>query len=323
LTLRGCAGAVFTTAYDLLPTLRQQLRRQSVVVVMANRHVTLWRKIMSRTNTLAMLTALPVAVLSIAAFAQNADPAATARPAFFEHMLEKMDTNGDGRISLNEYLASATARFKAIDTKNTGNIDAAQIGNSPAVAERGVHRAATLVARLDKAGNGYITRDEFLAAANKRFTRLDKDGNGKLTLDELAAGRGHGRRAAMAGKRAEFAQKRFDKLDTNHDGVVTKEEYLAAATAMYGEFDAQHNGKVTAREIAASPRAQERVARVTQRIVKHLDTNGDGVVSQAEYLAAAQKRFTRLDKNGDGFIDSDELPARRWAHGAKPTPSGG
>jgi Ca2+-binding EF-hand superfamily protein len=269
-------------------------------------------KDMSRTTTLAMLTALPAAVLSIATFAQNAAPAPDSPPSLFGHMLEKMDTNGDGRISLDEYLASATARFKGIDTKNTGSIDAAQMANSPAVAARVHHRAATLVERLDKAGDGYITKEEFLAAATKRFARLDQDANGKLTLAELSAGR-----------HRQFAQKRFDKFDANHDGVVTQGEYLAAATAMYRQFDAQGNGKVTAREIAASPQAQERVARATQRMLKHLDTNADGVVSQAEYLAAAQKRFSRIDKNGDGFIDSDELPAHRWAHGGKPMPSGG
>jgi Ca2+-binding EF-hand superfamily protein len=277
---------------------------------------------MSRTTTLAMLTTLPVAVLSIAAFAQSAAPAPDSRPSFFGHMLEKMDTNGDGRISLEEYLASATARFKAMDTKNTGSIDAIQLANSPAVAKRVMRRAATVVARLDKTGDGYITKEEFLAAATKRFARLDKDSNGKLTLDELSAGRlGHAPRPGS--QRAQFAQQRFDKLDANHDGVVTQDEYLAAATAMYRQFDVQDNGKVTAREIAASPQAQERVARATQRMIKRLDTNGDGVVSQAEYLAAAQKRFARLDKNGDGFIDADELPAHRWAHGGKPMPSGG
>ncbi len=273
---------------------------------------------MSRTTTLALLTALPVAVLSIATFAQDASPA----PSFFGHMLEKMDTNGDGRISLDEYLASATARFKGIDTKHAGNIDAADIANAPEVAERVVRRAASVVARLDKAGNGYVTKEEFLAAATKRFARMDKDGSGKLTIDELSAGR-HGHRPRQADKGAQFAQKRLDKLDSNHDGVVTRDEYLAAATTMYQQFDVQHNGKVTAREIAASPQAQERVAHATERTLKRLDTNADGVVSRAEYLAAAQKRFSRMDKNGDGYIESDELPAHRWAHGAKPTPSGG
>jgi Ca2+-binding EF-hand superfamily protein len=251
-----------------------------------------------------VLAALPLAALSICTLAQNAAPAPDSRPSFFGHMLQKMDTNGDGRISLDEYLAAATTRFKRLDTQNKGSVDAAQMANSPAAAERIMHRAKSLVGRLDKAGNGYVTPDEFLAAATKRFARLDKNGDGKLTPDELG--------------------KHLDKPDANHDGAVTQNEYLAAATAMYRQFDAKGNGQVTASEIAASPKAQERAAHAVERIVKHLDGNADGVVSQDEYLAAARKRFTRLDKNGDGFIDADEMPAaHHFAHGAKPMASHG
>ena len=66
----------------------------------------------------------------------------------------------------------------------------------------------------------------------------------------------------------------------------------------------------------------KREQRFAAREVKHMDTNGDGVVSQDEYIAAAKSRFSRLDKNGDGFIDADEMPAHRWAH-AKTTANGG
>lgn len=37
------------------------------------------------------------------------------------------------------------------------------------------------------------------------------------------------------------------------------------------------------------------------------DTNGDGKISQAEFTAMMDQRFTRLDKNGDGFISADEV----------------
>ena len=259
---------------------------------------------MFRITKLAVLTALPLAALSICALAQNAAPAPNSQPSLFGHMLQKMDTNSDGKTSLDEFLAAATTRFKRIDAQNKGSVDAAQMANSPAAAERILHHAKSMVSHLDKAGNGYVTPDEFLAGAKKRFTRLDKNGDGKLAPDELG--------------------KRFDKLDANHDGAVTQDEYLAAATAMYRQFDSKGNGKVTASEIAASPKAQERAAHAAARIVKHLDSNGDGMVSQDEYLAAARKRFTRLDKNGDGFIDADEMPAaHRFAHGAKPMPSHG
>src|SRR5215468_900793 len=89
---------------------------------------------MFRIPRLTLLAALCAAAWSFGAVAQEAPAGAPAHPSFFQHMLQKMDTNGDGRISESEFLAAATARFKSIDTQNKGTIDAAQLVNSPLAA---------------------------------------------------------------------------------------------------------------------------------------------------------------------------------------------
>ena len=270
-------------------------------------------------RTITGLTLAAALTAATGALAQKSNAPATARPSFFHHMLKTMDTNGDGRISLDEYLAEAAKHFQAIDAGNKGSIDAADIASSPAALARIDGRAEGLVKRLDPAGNGYVTLDEFVAGAQKRFARLDRNGDGKLTPDELTFG--HGRRggngaSAANGDVSRFARQRFDKLDANHDGVVTLDEYVAAATAMYRQFDTAGNGKVTAAEIESAPKTQERALRVANHMVARMDTNGDGTVSKDEFLAAAKARFTKIDKNGDGFIDADEVNGRRWAgHG--------
>jgi hypothetical protein len=49
------------------------------------------------------------------------------------------------------------------------------------------------------------------------------------------------------------------------------------------------------------------------RMLKQVDTDGDGRVSQAEHDAMAAKRFGRFDTNGDGNVTRDEFVARSAA----------
>lgn len=275
---------------------------------------------MFRTIARSVLTALPVTALSVCALAQTAAP---EHPSFYQLMLQKMDTNGDGRISLDEYVAAATARFKAADAQNTGSVTAADLAASPDAIARDQKIAAFMVKHLDKDGKGYVSEDDFIAQAKTRFARMDARGDGKLTVDELTGplgGRGKAKFAQAASadaqqKAAKFKQKVFDRIDTNHDGVITQDEYIAAAAAHFNKIDVNGTGEITAQDIASSPRMVKREQRVAAHEVKKMDANGDGTVSQDEFVAAAKSRFARLDKNGDGFIDADEVPAHHWVHG--------
>jgi Ca2+-binding EF-hand superfamily protein len=285
---------------------------------------------MFRTIARSVLAALLAAALSICALAQTAE---SEHPSFYQLMLQKMDSNGDGRVSLDEYVAAASTRFKNIDVQNKGTVDANDIAASPVTLQRDQKIADAIVKRMDKDAKGYISQDDVVAAAQSRFTRMDENGDGKLTSDELTAP-GHRARARFASadvsanpqwqrKRAEFKQKFFDRMDADHDGTITQDEYIAAAIAHFNKVDINGTGEITAQQIAASPRMLKREQRFAAREVKHMDANGDGTVSQDEYVTAAKKRFAKLDKNGDGFIEADEVPAHRWAHGTKQSADGG
>lgn len=44
-------------------------------------------------------------------------------------------------------------------------------------------------------------------------------------------------------------------------------------------------------------------------MMRHMDADGDGKVSQAEHQAATSNRFQKLDANNDGFVTQEEMQA--------------
>jgi Ca2+-binding EF-hand superfamily protein len=146
---------------------------------------------MTRFNRYALAAMLALA-LPLAATAQDTATApAGTHMTPFAHMLKKMDTNGDGKISLAEWQAAATARFDALDTQHTGSITAQQLANAGR-GQRSEELAEREVARIGS--NGTITKDQYLAASQARFAKLDKNGDGFITADEVPAGHmGHGK----------------------------------------------------------------------------------------------------------------------------------
>jgi Ca2+-binding EF-hand superfamily protein len=95
---------------------------------------------------------------------------------------------------------------------------------------------------------------------------------------------------------------RFDEIDTNHDGFISRDEFLAAEKKRFDELDTNHDGKIDAKEIASSPALMERNMRMAERMVKQWDADGNGVVTAEEYKKSAEERFAKQDKDGTGKL---------------------
>lgn len=48
-----------------------------------------------------------------------------------------------------------------------------------------------------------------------------------------------------------------------------------------------------------------------RHMMEKIDTNGDGVISKAEFMAAHEEKFTKMDTDGNGELSADELKAAR------------
>jgi len=121
----------------------------------------------------------------------------------------------------------------------------------------------------------------------------------------------------------------FDRLDTNHDGVITKEEVTAAGAKRFAQsfdkLDANHDGMLTQDELRAAgeARREEAKAQLAARF-KQADTNADGLLSKDEATAGMPmlaRHFDKIDTNKDGQVSPEELAQSR-AHFAKGGPGG-
>ena len=106
-------------------------------------------------------------------------------------------------------------------------------------------------------------------------------------------------------------------FDANRDGVVTRQEYDAVRTQRFTAADTDHDGVLGEDEYVAefAGRLQQQYAgraqddkyagSIKQAHVrfKILDTDHDGKLTLTEENAIAEKTFQRTDTNGDGKID--------------------
>jgi Ca2+-binding EF-hand superfamily protein len=136
-----------------------------------------------------------------------------------------------------------------------------------------------------------IAISEIEAKAKSHFERIDADESGGVSLAEFEASKSHHPRAGRQGAEG------HGKRDGKRDGQRRK-----------------HEG------VRAHPRQQQMRAAVQDELFMLMDTDGDGVLSAAEFKADnsnqlrrdARKRaaFKHLDKNNDGQLTQDEMPGR-------------
>lgn len=105
----------------------------------------------------------------------------------------RLDVDGDGVVSEEEFTDPAAARFAAMDGNGDGEVTAEEVA-AYAEARRAMRRqgrAERMIERLDQDGNGSVSLEEMRNTVDRGaiFERLDTDGSGSLSEDEMQAGR--------------------------------------------------------------------------------------------------------------------------------------
>jgi hypothetical protein len=140
------------------------------------------------------------------------------------------DPLGDKTVTKAEFQAKGAAMFDKMDANHDGKLDAA---------DRAAHEGQ-MFDRTDANHDGALSRDEVAAA------HPGHDGDGAAP-DAMRAGKhgdmhdGHGGGMMM-----------MHMADTNKDGAVSREEFLAAHNQHFDMMDANHDGQLTQPERKAA-----------------------------------------------------------------------
>jgi Ca2+-binding EF-hand superfamily protein len=109
-----------------------------------------------------------------------------------DHHFKMMDTNGDGKVTRAEHAAGAKKMFTECDANKDGVVTAAEM--DAAMAKRGDKAmaddksSAEKIKVIDQNGDGKLTAAEHDAGTEKMFAKMDTNGDGMISKEECAEG---------------------------------------------------------------------------------------------------------------------------------------
>lgn len=199
---------------------------------------------------------------------------------------------------------------------------AAQPGERPAgdlTRAAFTERADKMFEKMDLTGDGRLDQADRAAHQAQRFGKLDGDSNGEVSKAEMQTAQ-EARKAKMAERRAQREAKagqkmerRFARLDQDGSGGVSQAE-MDAAREQRGEMRGQRGDRAEAQGKRGGKRAGKHGGRDMMRgLVRQADTDGDRVVTRAEFDRTVAAHFAKMDADNNGTLTAEERKTARAA----------
>lgn len=102
---------------------------------------------------------------------------------------------------------------------------------------------------------------------------------------------------------------KFEAMDTNGDGKVSRVEHRNASEKMFKQIDKNRDGVVSATELRSAVDDGDSAGGSAREKFKKMDGNSDGRITEREHATAAYTMFSEADTNKDRFLSREELDA--------------
>ncbi len=159
--------------------------------------------------------------------------------------------------------------------------------------------------RVDANSDGFVSRAEAQAEAERMFTVMDSNTDGKIDAADRSGREVRIlRREIRTGEDAEVeADVRIDRLAPLPPGADGQRREIHTEIIREGKDSRRHRGGRHGMRMHGGPMGMLIFAHASEA-----DTNSDGALSRAEHIAQQLRFFDAADVNGDGKIKFDPPP---------------
>jgi Ca2+-binding EF-hand superfamily protein len=160
----------------------------------------------------------------------------------------------------------------------------------------------------------------YQTSMKSNFSKLDSDGDGKVTSDEFTAGK-------PSDVTSTQSSQLFSSLDSDGDGSVSETEMTSGMTS--SDPFSQMSGDAVA--VMMQMQSGSSFGLSSSDAYAAMDTDSDGSVTQAEFIAArpddvseadALTLYNSIDTEGTGSITEDQFSASMENAGTPPAAAG-